>query len=1360
MLQLSLRKEILNEKVNEQEENGLVKFIDRLNDKYARLKVISKQTVSEQDMLVVLEKGLGSSERYRELKLWMAVKSPSTFNETIVYFKQFALNEKINQSDGKNKEANLQEKKQDETKEVADYVNQNPRTRNNNGYRGRNNNSSYGMSRPPFRCYNCGGLNHSKRNCPAPPQNQERNQNQNQNRPETTLFASETANAVFNRDDSETKMDYYTIYLDSGASNHIFGNKALFNQMKLLDNPIDAVVANGNTVEIEYAGEVRMTDVSSESKTINVTHVRWCPNFTRNLLSVSQLIDRGLKVTFDARGAAVIKDGQVIIRAKRVNNLFAIVNKTIPAEENILAVSESDTSNLLAWHYRLGHCNPSQLKSMRAKNSVIGFDNPTMNTPSSNQRLICNGCALGKSRRVEFADYSSRVPATRPLMRLFHDNSGAVRIPDLDNPSINQLSHLFGEYKYLSLIVDDYSGYLDGRVIVTKDKSVEHLMDMITFEENQTGQRVQVINADDSGEIRSKRLIEYCKQKGIRRNLANTSTSQHNGVVERAMRTVFESARALLQHAKLHPVFWTHAIMAAIYALNHVPTYRDQSKARIELFRGYKPSIKRLKVFGCDATVNILKKNRESKVERTAIKCIFIGYDELRENGYILFNPVSMKFVYSRDVLFHENEFTCGRGLFKKTTANEMIKNDNNDAEHLAMNYDFYDDDNECENSHDNDSINSEQESNPVSNELEYEDNGEAINEDNQMNREDEFLNDSPSSIGQLDIDQPTALNEEVEESKSVVSNPDETKYNRQEESRPLPIQNNYTSRSGRNIRPPVSHRDMIPSDLLKYVYSDDDDNQESYFLVEDGPTNYQEAMQRGDAKEWLKACETELKAHQKNGSWTLMKRKSDMHVIPSRWVFVIKVDPNTGTRKYKARFVVKGFKQMNGVDYFEDEVSSSVLASKSLRIILALTVNLGHELHQMDAVSAFTQSKLDQEIFAQQPDGFEIGKSMICSLNKAVYGLKQASYLWQHDIRNYMKPNGWNVSVLDENIYFRYSKTNRLMIVSTYVDDVISSYHPADENEFMEFVSKFKQRFDIKEIGKPESILGMRVQYDKTKRQLKLSQQKYIEHILVKYGMQNAKPYLTPQSEEYLGSEHCPTSEKDRAQMKKYPYRSLVGELLYLACTSRPDISHSIGVLTRFLENPGKRHWDAALRVLRYLRGTPDLGLTFNGNRAEDHHHFDIEAYSDADWGRDLHGRKSIYGFIIQLNGCPVSWISKKQSFVAQSTCESEYVGMSESLREIKWIQQLLGELGVKIPPPVLYGDNQSALDIASNTRMDNRIKSIDIKYHFIKDEVNKKNVIIRGVSSEANSADIFTKPLGKIKFNRFRNYILGNLY
>ena len=1202
---------------------GLRQFIDHLIVNISRLRTVSSDVINEFDLLAILETAIGYNDTYKDLRSWMMLIEPGSFDQAITYFKKMIM-------DALNKIKNVKEKivntkmENDESKskrgtEEGNYAGQSNAFGNHDSYHGRDggyrggrgrwrgvysntyrNNNNYqrggssssfrgghGNGRPfnyhnntnhnysiynndksdqqrPFTCFNCGGINHKSINCMAPKKyfgNQNQPQSNNEQNSEM-LFAEESVNAVNDNNNlSQPVLKIEDIYLDSGASNHIFGNSKLLHNIKKFDSPISVVVANGNTVNIEVFGEVKLKGLMNNVD-ITISNVRSCSLFPKNLLSVSQLVNRGLEVVFTAKGAVVKRGSNILMKANKVNNMFVIQNEQIilsKIQESIYQVQQVNVSNL--WHNRLGHCGFEKVKYMESNKIVDGIENPIVNN-ENNQRLNCIGCALGKSKREVFHNYSSRVSATQPLMRIFHDNSGPVRIPDLDNPKIKKLYEVLGTEKYLSLIIDEYSGYIIGKPIYTKDQAVQHIKDTIIMEENQTGCHVKIINADDSGEFRTTDLIRFLQDKGIKRNLTNKDTPQQNAMVERGMRTVFEPTRAMLQHANLHPVFWGYAVLACIVALNFIPTYRDTSKSRTELYYRYKPSVKKLRVFGCDAIVHILKQDRNSKVEQTAIKCIFLGYDDLRENGYIFLNPENLTIVNSRDAIFKENEFTYGRDLLsnnmKNQSSNSEIKNNNRG---VSWNSDVtIVHDNVNSQMNDNDRI-----AQPVlvfEQEDKQDDIIEIMDEYKESNMEMNVNSSESSNLNsQVHLQGETQNN-----NKSAVNN---------------------QRRSSRNRRP-AEYSNMIPSNLFHFYAQEENSNilKEQYHLVEEGPTNYNQAMERPDANEWTKACETELKSHEKNNSWTLVKRTEAMHVIPGRWVFVIKIDPNSGERTYKARYVVKGFKQWNGVDYFDDQVSSSVLSAKSLRIILTITASNGHELHQMDAVSAFTQAELQEEIYAKQPEGFVVGKDMVCKLNKAVYGLKQASYLWQQSLRKFMLNNNWNSCILDDSVYFRYSKTNHLIMIGTYVDDILSSYHPEDKTEFMEFVELIKNKFTLKEIGEPEAILGMKLYYDKSRKIIKLDHCKYIEEMLKTYRMENSNSNSTPASEELLGPEHCPTMDSDRYEMKKYPYRNLIGELLYLAHSSRPDISYSVGVLSRFMENPGKKHWEAAKRILRYLRG------------------------------------------------------------------------------------------------------------------------------------------------------------------------------
>jgi len=278
----------------------------------------------------------------------------------------------------------------------------------------------------------------------------------------------------------------------------------------------------------------------------------------------------------------------------------------------------------------------------------------------------------------------------------------------------------------------------------------------------------------------------------------------------------------------------------------------------------------------------------------------------------------------------------------------------------------------------------------------------------------------------------------------------------------------------------------------------------------------------------------------------------------------------------------------------------------------------------------------------------------------------------------------------------------------------------------------------------------------------MKLSQTKYINKILKTHSMENCTPAPTPDMKNVdnrgpISHLHCPRTEEERNFMKDKPYRQLIGSLIYLTICTRPDITHSVSCLARFSSNPGPQHWYNALRILQYLKGTSHYTLNYHRKPPREGK-FQITGTSDADWGNDIKGRRSLHGYIISLHGCPILWTSKKQTFVALSSTESEYVGLSESVREIKWLTSMLNEFNIGLQTPILYGDNTASIQIANNKSMENRIKGIDIKYHFIKDEIAKRNVVLRAVSSKENAADIFTKPLDGKRFALLTQKILKN--
>jgi hypothetical protein len=251
-----------------------------------------------------------------------------------------------------------------------------------------------------------------------------------------------------------------------------------------------------------------------------------------------------------------------------------------------------------------------------------------------------------------------------------------------------------------------------------------------------------------------------------------------------------------------------------------------------------------------------------------------------------------------------------------------------------------------------------------------------------------------------------------------------------------------------------------------------------------------------------------------------------------------------------------------------------------------------------------------------------------------------------------------------------------------------------------------------------------------------------------MKFNMFECNPASTPQQPGvHLSSSSSPTESEDILTMKRVPYGELVGSLIWLASNTRPDISTAVGSLCRFISNPGRPHWIAAQRVLRYLAGTSSFGITYHHQEEGSSH---LIGYSDSDWAGDPDTRRSTSGFVFMLAGGPVSWKSKLQSSVSLSSVEAEYIAMCSAAREAYWLRQLLKELGfISSCPTAVFEDNRGCVAISKNHRTDARTKHIDVKYHYTRQLVEERIIDIKPISTGSMIADVMTKSLNPAKFD-----------
>ncbi|KAL0277244.1 UNVERIFIED_CONTAM: hypothetical protein PYX00_004597 [Menopon gallinae] len=471
---------------------------------------------------------------------------------------------------------------------------------------------------------------------------------------------------------------------------------------------------------------------------------------------------------------------------------------------------------------------------------------------------------------------------------------------------------------------------------------------------------------------------------------------------------------------------------------------------------------------------------------------------------------------------------------------------------------------------------------------------------------------------------------------------------------------------------------------------------------------------------------------------------------------YVHKPKPNgteTGSDKYKARLVARGHTQRPGIDY--DEIFAPVARYELIRTLLAIAVNEQMYVHQLDVVSAYTQGFLSDEVYMEQPEAFvdKKNKDHVCKLVRPLYGLKQSGREWYKRINDYLVNKGGMNAEGDPCIYVFGTNENRVILL-IYVDDILLASKSLEEmNEIKELL---KREFEITDLGPINTILGINIKRDSDTGNMTLTQRNYIEELIKKFGMENAKEIGTPMELNVkVSKEMSPKDENEREEMKHKPYRELIGCLVYLSKATRPDIAFAAMTLGRYCNDPGKEHWTLAKRVLRYLKATPEFGIKYSRNVKQ------LEAFTDSDWAGNVDDRRSCSGNVLMLAGGPISWMSKLQSSVSLSTMEAEYVAIREVTKEVVYVSRLINHMLFRhyVKEPIsVYCDNQSAIELSKNPVFHKRSKHIDIAYHYARELVEKGKIELKYLRTDEMIADVFTKPLSKVKHNKFVKMLMDN--
>uniref|UniRef100_H3H4R3 Reverse transcriptase Ty1/copia-type domain-containing protein n=1 Tax=Phytophthora ramorum TaxID=164328 RepID=H3H4R3_PHYRM len=442
-------------------------------------------------------------------------------------------------------------------------------------------------------------------------------------------------------------------------------------------------------------------------------------------------------------------------------------------------------------------------------------------------------------------------------------------------------------------------------------------------------------------------------------------------------------------------------------------------------------------------------------------------------------------------------------------------------------------------------------------------------------------------------------------------------------------------------------------------------------------------------------------------GLFRAAKLPSGQRAIGTKWLFKIKRKADGSIEKYKARLVAKGFKQKSTRHPDYTETFSPVVKYVTLRMIIAIAKYFDWPLDQLDVVTAFLYGIMKEVVFCVVPEGVELDGGFDClELVKAIYGLKQASRVWNETFDEFMCSIGFQVSAFDPCLYIKVVD-GHCVLVLVYVDDVLIT--GSSPELIARTKTDLKTRFEMTDSGKCAFVLGIEL-VDGPDGSVTMCQRRYVDDILKRFAMDECKAVVSPVD---MSTRLVPS---DAATKVNAPFREAV--------------------------EPQEEHWVAVKRIFRYLQGTKTHGICFKpGDKV------DFRGYSDADWAGDLADRKSTSGYTFMLMSAPVSWGSKKQSSVSLSTSEAEYIALSLAIQEGKWIHRLLCEILAAAnetgPELMIREDNQSCIKMTKNPVNHGRAKHIDIKYHHIRDEVKRGEVKLEYCETSVMLADIMTKAL-----------------
>ncbi|KAL5816220.1 hypothetical protein ACOSQ3_024598 [Xanthoceras sorbifolium] len=1140
--------------------------------------------------------------------------------------------------------------------------------------------------------------------------------------------------------------------VDSGASDHMTGDRELFYNFVPNHSNSNVKIADGSLSKVEGTGSITI------SPNLTLHHVLLVPSLDCSLLSVSKLTNDLKCVAKFSVNQCVFQDsdsGRMIGNADLHSGLYLLkvesdsskqfysASKVCIPSSSVKFPSSNKDNDVFLWHYRLGHPNFVYLEKLL----------PSLFINKNPQLFECEVCRLSKQSRQIYPTHGYK--QSRPFSLIHSDVWGPSRVPNVTGA------------RWFVSFIDDHTRLTWVFLMKEKSEVSQIFQNFVKMIQNQFETKIQIFRTDNGKEFFNNVLNKFLLQEGIVHQSSCPETPQQNGVSERKNRHILEVARSLLFTSNVPKFFWGEAVLTATYLINRLPSRVLNFDTPCHVLLKHFPHTRLIshlpiKVFGCTAFVQLTQIHR-SKLDPKSIKCLFVGYSPTQK-GYKCYSPTTKRFYFSKDVTFMETQSFYDKN--KKGAEFESCCFWEMDDKFFPSSY--------CD-------ITDDLLKSPRNLELQSTKTPQIFPRNSDITTTSYPLQTQSPIVytrnrktqKQCGVPMQIEQHQESEPSKTIRENFLETTIDNRPGDNELPM-NSEETRGESELQPEMEdnnsaekgENELQKNSILQTEKKDDSElpiairkglrecrNRPIYplckYISYDGlspsfkafsanilpvqvPNSIEEAMK---IPEWVAAVNEEIRALEKNKTWEVTELPKGKHPVGCKWVFTVKYKADGSIERFKARLVAKGFTQSYGIDY--EETFAPVAKLNIIRILLSMAANLDWKLHQLDVKNAFLNGELEEEVYMNFPAGITnyAQKNLVCRLKKSLYGLKQSPRAWFERFSKVVKLSGFMQCQSDHTMFVKHSSGGNITVLIVYVDDIILTGNCDEEIQKLKcFLAK---EFEIKDLGSLRYFLGMEIA--RSKEGIMVSQRKYILDLLKETGMTDCKPAETPMDYTVkLGQ------IEGSAPVDKGRYQRLVGKLIYLSHT-RPDIGFPVSSVSQFMNKPTEEHMEAVFRILRYLKLTPGKGLFFKKNVSRK-----VEVFTDADWAGSITDRRSTSGYCTFVWGNLVTWRNKKQSVVSRSSAEAEFRAMAHGICEGVWLKRVLAELKMPIEGAMrLFCDNQSTIRIAKNPVHHDRTKHVEIDRHFIKEKIEEGSFDLSYMPTASQTADILTKPLARTVFD-----------